>query len=85
MCNKAADSYLPALKFVPGWFVISEMFEKANNAEFYNNDIVFGDMNSDIVTFFSSDIGINSKNVNKLILLMIVFTIVTLKLLIMLG
>ena len=77
MCNKAVDSYLPTLKFIPDWFVISEMIEKANDAVLSNDDIVFGDLDSYIVKFFSSDVGINSINLNKLILLMIVFTIAT--------
>ena len=28
MCNKAADDFLPALKFVLDWFVISKMIKK---------------------------------------------------------
>ena len=28
MCNKAIDDFLPALKFVPYWFVTSKMIKK---------------------------------------------------------
>ena len=27
MCDKATDAYLPALKFVPNWFVTNKMLE----------------------------------------------------------
>ena len=60
MYDKAVDSYLPALKFVPDWFVPSKIIEKLDHSVFSNDDIVFGDIDSDIVTFFSNDIGLNS-------------------------
>ena len=28
MCDKATDACLPALKFVPNWFVTNKMLEK---------------------------------------------------------
>ena len=28
MCNKAVDNFLPALKFVPDWFVTSKIIKK---------------------------------------------------------
>ena len=28
MCDKAVDIFLPTLKFVPDWFVISKMIKK---------------------------------------------------------
>ena len=51
MCDKAVDSYPLSLKFVPDWFVTNKIIEKLDNAEFSNDDIVFGD----IVAFFSND------------------------------
>ena len=47
------DSYLLALKFVPDWFVTSNMDEKRDTAVFYIDYIVFGKLDSDFVTFFS--------------------------------
>ena len=44
MCDKAVDSYLIPLKF----------------AVFSNDYIVFGNLDSDFVAFFSNDIGLNS-------------------------
>ena len=43
------DSYQLTLKFVPGWFVTNEMIEKLDNAVFSNEDIVFGNIDSNIV------------------------------------
>ena len=64
-CEKAIYSYLLALIFVPGWFVTSKLIEKLGNAVFSNDEIVFGDVDSDIVTFFSNNIGLNSLNLNN--------------------
>ena len=60
ICGKVVDSNLLASKFVPDWFVTSKMIEKFNSAVFSNDDIDFGDLDSDFVTFFSNDIGLNS-------------------------
>ena len=68
MCDKAADSCLPKKKIVPDWFTKSKMIEKLDNTVISNDDIVFGDIDSDIVTFFSNDIGLNSVNLNKITL-----------------
>ena len=65
MCNKAVECYLLALQLVPVWFVTSTMIEKTINTVFSNDDIVFGDIDSDIVTFFSIDIGLNCMNLNN--------------------
>ena len=53
MCDKAVDNFLPALKFVPDWFVLNNMLEK-RNVVFSNDDIDL----DDIVTFFSNNISI---------------------------
>ena len=60
MCDKAGDSCLLALKVVPDWFVMSKIIEKPDNAAFSDDDIVFGDIDSNIVRFVSYDIGLNS-------------------------
>ena len=59
MSDKVVDFCLLALKFVPDWFAISEMIEKFDSTIFANDYIVFDDLDSDFVTFFSSDIGLN--------------------------
>ena len=64
ICDEAVDSYLLALKFVPNCFVSCKMIEKGDNAVFSNDNIVFDDIDSDIVTFFSNDIDLNSLNFN---------------------
>ena len=53
------------LKFVRDWFVANNMIEKLDNAVFSNDDIIFGDIDSNIVTFFSNNIGLNSKNLHN--------------------
>ena len=60
MCDKVVDFYLLALKFVTDWFVASKMVEKLDSPVLSNNHIVFGDLDSDIVSFFSNDIALNS-------------------------
>ena len=54
ICDNAVDTYLLAFKFVPDWFATSKMIEKLT-AVFYNVYIVFGDLESDFVTLFSSE------------------------------
>ena len=41
MCDKAFDACLADLKFVPDWFVTTEMLEKLDNVVFSSDDIVF--------------------------------------------
>ena len=65
MFDKAVDSYLLILKLIPDWFVTSKMIEKLDHALYSNVDIVFGDVDSDIVTFFSNDIVLNSINLKN--------------------
>ena len=66
MCDKVVDLYLLILKFIPDWIIMCRMIEKHDNALFSNDDIVFGDIVSDIVTFFSNDIDLNSININNI-------------------
>ena len=66
MCDKAVDSYLLALKFVPNWSVTNKMIDKLDNAIFFIDDIVFGDIDFDIVTSFRSDKGLNSISHNNI-------------------
>ena len=39
MCDEAVDGRLAALKFIPDWFVTSEILEKFHNALLSNNGI----------------------------------------------
>ena len=52
MCDKAVDEFLPALKFVPDWFVTNKILEKLNDVLFVNDDIIFINEDCDNVTFF---------------------------------
>ena len=53
MCDKAVESDLVVLKFVPDWFVTSKIIEKLDGAVFSNDDIVFGGLDSiDFLPFF---------------------------------
>ena len=60
MCGKAADSFLPTLKFIPGWFVPSEMI----NMIFSNDGIIFVTEDSNYITFFSDETGFLSVDCN---------------------
>lgn len=53
MCNKAVDTFLPALKFIPDCFVTNKMIEKLDNAVLSNDGIAFGDTDFGIVTFLA--------------------------------
>ena len=55
MCDKAVDNFLLALKLVPDWYVTSNIIEKLDNSVFSNDEIVFGDLDSDFVTLFGND------------------------------
>ena len=41
MCDKAVDKFLPALKFVPDWFVTGKIIIKLHNALFEDDNILF--------------------------------------------
>ena len=88
MCVKAVDLYLPSLKFCPDWFVTNKVLENLNGAVFFNHDIVFPDIDSNIVTFFSNGLGLFYflailYTLIILTLIMIMFIIMTLELLFM--
>ena len=64
ICDKAVDALLPALKFVPDYFVTNELLEKLANVVKSNDDIFFVDVDSDVVTFFNDDMAHNTINLN---------------------
>ena len=45
---------------------MSKMIKKLDNGVLSNDDLSFGDIDSDTVTFFSNDIGLNSINLNNI-------------------
>ena len=53
MFNNVVDFSLLELKFVPAWFVTSKIIEKPDSAVFSDGNIVFGDLDSDFVTFLA--------------------------------
>ena len=66
MSDKAADSFLPTLKFVSDWFVTSKMTENFDKPVFSIDDMVLGDIDSDFITFFSNDKDLNNKTLNNI-------------------
>ena len=65
MCDKAVDDFLPALKFVPDWFVTNKMLEKLDDTLFANDDVIFINEGSNNVKFFGGEIGILSVDLDK--------------------
>ena len=66
MCNKAADDFLPALKFVPDSFVISKMIEKLYAALYADDGLLFFDEDSSNIIFCSDEMGILRVNLNNI-------------------
>ena len=66
MCDKAVDSCLLALKFVPDQFLTNNMIEKLDSAILSEDYIIFGDLASDFVTFFSNDCGPNNVTLDNI-------------------
>ena len=53
MCNKTLDVFLRTLKFLPDWFVTSNMIKKLDDDLFSNDDMIFINKDSNNVTCFS--------------------------------
>ena len=51
ICDKGINRFLAVLKFVPDWFVTSQMIKKVHNCLFTNED-------SGNVTIFGGELGI---------------------------
>ena len=75
MRDKAVESCLAALKFIPDWFDISKMLEKFHDDLLANVDILYFDDNFSKVTFFADEIGIKLT-----LMIIIIFTKMILKL-----
>ena len=54
------NSCLNVLKFVFVWFVTFDVIRKLGSAVFFDGYTVFADLCSDLITFVSEEIGINS-------------------------
>ena len=64
--NKAVDTCLLTLKFIPDWFVTNKIFEKLDNVIFFNDYIDLDDMDSDIVTSFSDGMSLVTIDLNNI-------------------
>ena len=60
MCDKAFNSCSLILKFIPDWFVTNKILKTLDNSIFFNVGIFFHDINSNIITFLSNDIGFHA-------------------------
>ena len=67
MYDKAVDSFLLTLKFVPDCFVTSKMIKKLDCAIFSNYDIVFVDEDCGNTTYSNCEMGILSDDLNNII------------------
>ena len=65
ICDKAVSFYLLALKCVSDQFALSKMIEKLDDAVFSDDYTILNDTDFDIVTFFSNDVGLNSKKLKN--------------------
>ena len=83
MRDKAFNAFLPALNFVPDWFVTKKnIIEKLDDTLFANHTIIFMNVDSNNVTFFGGEMGNFSVDlVIKLILMMLILMTIILKLL----
>ena len=66
MYNKAADDFLPTLKFVPDWFVTSKIIKKLLTALYTYDDILYFYENSDDVVFSCNEMGILIIDLNNI-------------------
>ena len=66
MNDKVVDDFLPALKFIPNWFVTSKMIKKLHNTLFTDDGMLFFDGDSVSVTFFGDELGILSVDINNI-------------------
>ena len=84
MWDKAVDSYLITLKFVPDWSVTNKILEKLDNFLFSKANILFHDVDFNIITFLSNYMGFNTIGLNIKTLTIILMKMIQ-KLLIMLD
>ena len=66
MCNKAADNFLTALKFISDWFVTSKILKNFDNSLYANDDILSYNENFDQVTFIVNQRHILAADLDKI-------------------
>ena len=64
MCNKVDGDFLPALKFVPDWFVTSKKIKNLLTALYVDANILIFDEYSGDATFYCNQMGIVSADLN---------------------
>ena len=64
MCDEAVDGFLPALNFVPDWFVTSKMIEKFFTALYADENVPCFDEDSGNAWFNCNEIG-TLNNINR--------------------
>ena len=77
MRDKAVDDFPTTLKSVPDWFVTSKVIKNLHSALFADDNILFCDKDSGIVTFSSDEMSIlsvdfNNNNLNDAILIKVI-------------
>ena len=65
MRDKAVDDFPTALKSVPDWFVTSKVIKNLHSALFADDNVLFCDKDSGIVTFSSDEMSILSVDFNN--------------------
>ena len=58
--------FLSTLKFLPDWFVTNKMLAKLENNVILDNDIFSVNVDADVITFFSDDLGFNIIDLNNI-------------------
>ena len=66
MCDKVVYDFLPALKFIPDWFVTNKMIKKLHTALYAVDDILFCDEDSGNVMFCCNEMDILSVDLNNI-------------------
>ena len=66
MFNKAVDYFLPALKFVPYWFVTSKIIKILLTSLYADDNILYFNKNSGDAIFSCNEMGIVSIDLNNI-------------------
>ena len=66
MCDETVDYCLAALKFVPDWFVTSEMIKKLSTAFYEDENILYFNEDSGNVIFYCNGMGILNVDLNNI-------------------
>ena len=65
MCNKAVDDFVPALKFIPDWYVKSKMIKKLLTALYADDNILYFNEDSGNDVFYCKEMSIIRIDLNK--------------------